>query len=408
MRLINLVLASHLLALFACAMADDSASPTDALDPLVALLSQVDDADFQLDVLKGIHDAVKGRRRVAMPKAWADAYKKLSQSDNPRIRERTELLAVIFGDRQVRAKLRQLVVDRDADGLRREQALEALVQSQDEAIMSIAQQLIENDEVMRRAALRSLASFDDAKIPQFVLSRYDGFTGREKQDAIGTLISRAGYALVLLDAIERSELPSRDLSAFAARQLRELQNEQVNEKLGRVWGSVRPTATEKRQQINQLKVRISGGDKAEVDIARGRAVFAKQCANCHKLFGEGGSIGPELTGSQRSNLDYLLENLIDPNALIGRDYQMTTVETDGGRVISGLVKFENAKTLTLQTPNEVVIVPIDEIVQRKKSPVSMMPEGLLDKLSVDEVSHLIAYLASPVQVALPTLEAAAP
>jgi putative heme-binding domain-containing protein len=77
------------------------------------------------------------------------------------------------------------------------------------------------------------------------------------------------------------------------------------------------------------------------------------------------------------------------------------LETKNGRFLSGIIKQETDRTVTVQTQNEIVIVPKDDIESREKSAVSMMPEGLLDKLTKDEVRDLIAYLAGPTQVPLP-------
>src|SRR5262249_24968577 len=113
---------------------------------------------------------------------------------------------------------------------------------------------------------------------------------------------------------------------------------------------------------------------------------------------------PELTGSQRANPDYVLENALDPSAVVAREYQVTIVEAKDGRVISGIVKQETDRALTLRTQNESLVVPKNEIEGRTLSPTSMMPEGLLDALSKEEVRDLIAYLASPSQVPLPKKE----
>ncbi len=125
------------------------------------------------------------------------------------------------------------------------------------------------------------------------------------------------------------------------------------------------------------------------------------CASCHTLFNEGGKIGPDLTGSQRANPDYLLSKLLDPSAVVARDYQMTVITTSAGRTISGLVKEETDKTLTMQTQNEVVRLPKSDIEERHRSPQSMMPDGLLTPLSPAELRDLIAYVSGPGQVPLP-------
>jgi putative heme-binding domain-containing protein len=140
---------------------------------------------------------------------------------------------------------------------------------------------------------------------------------------------------------------------------------------------------------------------AKADRSHGRALFVKSCANCHVLFGEGGKIGPDLTGSQRTNADYLLTKILDPNAVVAKDFQMTIIETTSGRVLNGIVVKENEQTLTVQTQNEAITLPKSDIQERKKSDLSMMPEGQLGMLSDVEIRDLIAYLAGPGQVPLP-------
>ena len=137
------------------------------------------------------------------------------------------------------------------------------------------------------------------------------------------------------------------------------------------------------------------------DLSAGRAVFNQVCSNCHRLFESGGKIGPDLSGAQRTNLDYVLENLIDPSALLSKDFQMEIVETESGRVITGLVVSDADAAVTIQTAKERIIVPAAEIEFRRKSDVSMMPEGQLKKLPFTQVRDLVAYLASPKQVPLP-------
>jgi putative heme-binding domain-containing protein len=101
------------------------------------------------------------------------------------------------------------------------------------------------------------------------------------------------------------------------------------------------------------------------------------------------------------NLDYLLENLVDPSAAIARDFQMLMVEMDTGRIVTGLLVAESEAALTVQTINERLVIPTAEIEQRKTSRVSIMPEGMLQKLTEEQVRDLIAYLSSPGQVPLP-------
>ena len=93
-------------------------------------------------------------------------------------------------------------------------------------------------------------------------------------------------------------------------------------------------------------------------------MFAKNCAACHKLYDDGGDVGPQLTGSQRSNLDYILENVLDPSAVVPNEYKVTTIDLLNGRRINGIIKAETDKSLTVRTANETLVIPKDEIDAR--------------------------------------------
>jgi putative heme-binding domain-containing protein len=119
------------------------------------------------------------------------------------------------------------------------------------------------------------------------------------------------------------------------------------------------------------------------------------------LFGEGAKIGPELTGAQRGNTEYILTKVLDPNAVVPHDYQVTRIVTSSGRVLLGLVKQENEKVVVLQLPTEEVRVLKSDIEQRERQKTSLMPEGLLKDLKDREVRDLLAYLGGSGQVPLP-------
>jgi len=124
----------------------------------------------------------------------------------------------------------------------------------------------------------------------------------------------------------------------------------------------------------------------------GRKHFQQLCAPCHVLGQDGNRVGPELTGAGRNGIRYFLENIVDPNAVIGTDFQMTTVETKGGDVVSGLTITETAGALTLRTTTEQIVVPKSDIVRRTTSESSLMPEGLLEALGERERLELLKYL----------------
>lgn len=369
------------------------------LNSLVRQLGKSDER-IQLDMLAGIHEAFLGQRHVAMPDGWPEVYRKLVESRDASIRERTMLLAVLFDHNDAVKALLRLVGDRSASTTFRLNAMQALAYKKDAALVPLLHDLLA-DRPLRAAALRCLAVYSDEATPRLIVNQYSSFTNEEKADGISTLASRSAYALALLDAIEKGQIPRKDVSAFTVRQMQALRDRTVNERVTKVWGAVRPASADKRELMAKYKSQLTPRSLKGADRSQGRLVFQKSCASCHILFGEGGKVGPELTGSQRMNLDYLLENILDPSAIVASEYQVSILELKDGRVITGIIKSEVGGVLTMQMEKDLVRVPAGDVMERQKSPLSMMPEGLLAKLKDEEVRNLIAYLASPEQVPLP-------
>jgi putative heme-binding domain-containing protein len=308
-------------------------------------------------------------------------------------------LALVFDDASALQTLRAQAADVNLATASRKRAIQSLVAKKDAELPAILLQLV-CDPHTRGAALRGLAEFDHPQTVATILEHYSEFDAPTRQDAISTLSSRTAWAMQLLDELESERIPRTDLNAFTVRQLQNLGEQQIVFRLKSDWGQIRATPADKAQLISQYKNQLTQQTLAQADLPAGRGVFQQNCATCHRLFDSGKTIGPDITGSQRTNLDYVLENLIDPSAAVARDYRMQIVVTTSGRIITGQVIAESEQALTIQTVNDRLVVPADEIEDRKESPVSMMPEGLLQKLSADQVRDLVAYLASPKQVEL--------
>lgn len=361
---------------------------------------QTGDSSLQLAALTGMYEALQGRRRVAMPAGWPELFSRLMGSDQADVREHGLQLALIFGDPRALVELRRIADDKQVDAAARRRAIAALTQANAADMASFLRSLLK-DQAVRIAALRGLAASVDTATPQAILEQYTEFDPESKREAVSTLAARRPYAMALLDAMEKKVIPRGDITAFHVQQLHSLSDDEVSRRLTDVWGSVRTTATDRAELIARQKERLTPEMLASADLEHGRVIFAKTCANCHQLFDDGGKIGPELTGSQRVNLDYVLTNMLDPSAIVAKDYQVTILQTADGRVVSGILTLEDDHQVTIQTATEVVVTPIDEIEQRETSPISMMPDGLLQSLSDDDIRDLVAYLASPSQVPLP-------
>jgi putative heme-binding domain-containing protein len=305
-----------------------------------------------------------------------------------------------FGSVRALNDLRKVAQDKSAEiGLRRS-AVESLLGVKDPGLPPVLQELL-SEPGLRSPALRGLALYDDAKTPSEILSVYHQFNTSEKRDALATLTSRPAYAKPLLQGIEDKVVKPTDLTAELVRQLRSLKNPEINQQIEKVWGTFRETTADKKSEIERYRKIYAAGGSTPGDGSRGRAIFTKTCQQCHTLFDVGGKVGPDLTGSNRGDLNYILQNIVDPNAVIPNDYRTSTLELKDDRVITGISRQQDDKSISIVTANESLVIPRNEVKSVQQGEISMMPEGLLAQLADQEVRDLIYYLGRPGQVPLP-------
>ncbi len=352
--------------------------------------------DLQQDILSGMRLALRGVQRAPRPANWDDFLEVLP----PALAESARDLDALFGGGRALEELRTIALDDKSPLEVRRAALEALITSQPPELRAVCEQLL-SVRYLNTTAVRGLAGFDDPALGTRLAKAYRSFAVIHRPAVLETLASRPAFATALLDEIAAGKIPKTDLTPYFARQIAAFGDSELLGKLERVWGSVRDTSADRRQAIEALRDKLTGFDPQSADAARGRVQFAKVCGNCHTLYGHGGKLGPDLTGSGRHNLNYLLENTLDPSAVVTADFRVSTVEMQDGRILTGVVLSQNAELVTLQTPTEQLRLPRPQIEQIRPSQQSLMPDGLLDRLSDAEIRDLFAYLMSPAQVPLP-------
>ncbi|HET6882549.1 MAG TPA: PVC-type heme-binding CxxCH protein [Pirellulales bacterium] len=354
--------------------------------------------DEQKVLLEEMTTGVQGKRQIPMPEGWNVLYDQLLATADARLDSLATGLALTFGDQRAFARLEGVLSDSQAKAEVRQEALTALVKQRDPGLPPILQQLL-NDAELRRSALRALAAYSDPRTAELVLEIYPSLNADERRDGLATLVSRSEYAEALLNAVAENRVARSDLSGELVRQIRNLKEPQLDETINAVWGTVNDTPEERLKLIEHYKA-LAGRGGPPPDLMLGRALFVKTCQQCHTLFGSGGKVGPDLTGSNRANLDYLLSNMVDPSALIGKDYQAVVIQTADGRTLTGIVRNEDQDSLVLALANETVTVLKSDIEERELSSKSMMPDDQLKPFSDHEVRSLVAYLASPSQTPL--------
>jgi putative heme-binding domain-containing protein len=160
------------------------------------------------------------------------------------------------------------------------------------------------------------------------------------------------------------------------------------------------TTPDMAKLVARTKAMLLAPPAVAPDPPLGRALFVKTCMECHTLYGLGGKVGPDLTGSKRGDLDFVLTSIIDPSAVIEKQFLPTIIEMTSGKVYNAIVKESDADTVTIQVSSKVEILRRSDIESMRESKVSIMPTELLKPFEEHEVRSLIAYLTGKVQVPL--------
>ena len=371
------------------------------VEQLVSVLAgKVTSESQKHDILHGMTDALRGWRKAPQPKLWKQASLALNKSSNDEISRLTRELSLVFGDGRAMDELRKMAKDGGVPLEERRSAIRALVLARDETIVVYLQNLLTNRD-LAKDAINGLAAFGNEETPKLLVSKFGGFRNAAKREAINTLVSRVAFATVLLDAVDEKKVARDAVSAFQLRQMQSYGDDDISSRVAKIWPELAEQSREKKERISDLRKMLTSETLARADTSHGRLLFSKSCANCHTLFGEGKKIAPDLTGAQRNNLNYLLENIVDPSATVSKNFQMRVVLLEDGRVLNGVVLAQNEKTLTIQTATNQVVIQRDDVDIMQDSKLSMMPENLLNVLKDKQIRDLVGYLMSLTQVPLP-------
>jgi putative heme-binding domain-containing protein len=350
------------------------------------------------DIVRGISQALQGFSNAAKPAQWDKLAEVLQAKGSDEIKGLGRELSVIFGSGRASEELIAIAKNADADANARRNALTSLLRTAKPELLPLLKDWMK-DKVLGSLAVRGLASYDESEVPWKIVGMYKYFSNDDiRTDAVNTLISRPAYAKVLLGKVEKGDIAPAAITPFQARQIRNFGNDELNKLLAKVWGEIREAPEAKKQELAKYKALLTPDVIAKADAVKGRLVFSTVCAACHKLYGVGAAIGPELTGSDRHNINYLLENILDPSAVVPNDFRMTVLTLKDGRVLSGVIPEQTDRMLTIASPAQRIQVEKKDIASSNTLPISLMPEGLLPAMTEEQVKNLFAYLMGNGQV----------
>lgn len=366
-----------------------------------ALLAATTGTQREGDVLDSIAGALG--RHVAIADSAELSALLHSATSNAATQERAEHIASLLGRPEALARARELLANPGADVQARERALKTLARRGDAADRPLFLAALAVEELAVFAA-DALAKDAAAETGAALLVAAQRLKDPARNRCLAVLMARKDGARLALEAIASGTLPKEALDAPTRRQIALHGDAALDASLERIWGRVRKDG---RAEDRIATMRTQFADLGGADLHHGRALYARTCRNCHRLFDDGRSVGPELTGANRADLGYLLTNILDPSGEVPREYVLTNVRLEDGRLLSGVVKSESATHLELLTQEAAHVIARTDIAMGAdgtpdhwKSESSMMPEDQLQGWLDADVRDLLAYLMSKEQVAM--------
>lgn len=377
-------------------LASQIESRPEGVDALVKQLLATEADDARRVVLAGLADGLRGWQKAPTPAGWTELAASVEKAGTDETRQLIRELSVVFGDGRAIDDVLKIAGDKNQSSAVRRQAIRSLANARVKAAAPTLTALL-TDTVISDEAVRGLAVIDLVAAAPVIVDNYRRMNRPGRLAAIESLAMRRDTAAQLLAAVEKEVVARPEVAPFVLRQIQLLGDESLQQKIASLWPELRLIGADKLGAITSYRAKLTDERLAAADLSNGRKLYEEACGKCHKLFGEGGAIGPELTGAQRTNLNYWLENILDPSAVVAASFRMSVVELEDGRVLNGVVGETTARTISLQTPTEKMQLDRRSIAQIRPSNLSLMPEAQLATLGEDNVRDLIAYLMSPRQ-----------
>lgn len=240
---------------------------------------------------------------------------------------------------------------------------------------------------VQSAAVDAVVATGAAEAGAWLLECWASMSPKVRAAAAGALFTREPWVVALLDAVEAGRVPLADFDPAQVRQLAGRTEPAIRERYERVSARV---ATSPRQDViaaYQPALALSG------DVEQGKAVFAKNCSQCHRVDGVGHEIGPSLAAFKTRGPEAILLNMLDPNREVNPLYVSYVAVLNDGRTLTGMIADETATSITLKrAENACDTITRSEIESLTSTGRSIMPEGMEQQIDRQGVADLLSYL----------------
>jgi len=338
-------------------------------------------------LLKGFEEAFKGRSSAGLPSELLAEIAKLGGG--------SVAFGVRLGKEDAMQKALATVANVKAPLPDRIELIEIFGEAKQPRCVDPLLALLSGKEpdAIKKTVLGSLQAYKDVKIAEAVVKLLPQMTGEVREVAESLLVSRHDWSQQFIAAVHDKRIAAKSVPLPTIRKLLLHKDQRIAFLVKEIWGDVKGATTEQmRKDIDRLATVVGSG---KGDPYPGKKLYTAKCANCHTLHAHGGFVGPDLTVFKRDDVPNLLLHIINPNAEIREGYESSVVNTESGRTLTGIVMEKDARVVVLRTAEgQRIVLPKEDIESMAVTGISLMPEGLLDGMSDQDVRDLFAYLRS--------------
>ena len=364
----------------------------EACAKLLALAKRNEDRTL---VIEGIASAFEGGKLPELPPSLNEPIQAFMKS-----RIDSDLaLAVKTGNTDAMKKALKIIADKKAPLVNRIALVQALADAGNNVVVPLLLAIFteSGNPTLKKAVLPIASKFDDVKLAKAVATGYEArFAGEPglRDAAHRMLAGRKDWAKIFLDEVDLHHIKSKDVAGDIVRQLALYKDAEIDAAVTKNWppASAKLNNAQKIAEMNRIKAVITKPGDAD----KGKAIFTQRCFICHTLFNQGGKIGPELTGYERANTDFWLTAILDPSLEIREGFGAYIAKLKNGQALMGIMAKQDATSIALKDmAAQLHTIKTDEIESLEASPISLMPEGLLNGVSDGDLRDLFAYLMKP-------------
>lgn len=279
--------------------------------------------------------------------------------------------------------------DGQADPEERQRALQLLGYGEFAAAKPVLAALIDSrqPQAVQIAAIRTLSGFRDAEVAGMLLAPYRGFTPAVRSEAVDALLARPERLGPLLDAVESRLAGVSQIPQNRRALLMQHADRVIRQRAVKLFSADAPSP--RKEVLTRYKAALT----TPADRGRGRKVVERECLICHRLGDKGYEVGPNLLTIKHRTPEEILTHVLDPNREVPPSFLEYVVAVDDGRILTGVIAEETATSITLRRPQgEQETILRQNIEELSNTGHSLMPEGLEQKVNLQEMADLLAFL----------------